>query len=142
MDIYESRVEQEKHEQAVEALAVLGERAEAHALYPVLLQLLRMRVTGFAVGLLETSAGIAAACGREWTAAERHFANAMSQAIEMPYKIAQPEALRWHAWMLAERDAPGDRACARTLLADATEMYRAIGMPKHIEIAARIRARL
>jgi tetratricopeptide (TPR) repeat protein len=127
---------------AVEGLAVLGHTDDAYGLYPVLLQLMPMRVTGFAVGLLATSAGTAAACGREWAAAERHFETAMRQAQEMPHKIAQPETRRWYAWMLSARDAPGDRGRARTLLDEAIEMYRSIGMPEHIEIAARIRERL
>ena len=129
-------------QQAVEGLAMLGEKREAHALYPVLLQLMPMRLTGFAVGLLTTSAGIAAACGGEWSAAEEHFETARRQAREIPYKIAQPEAARWYAWMLAERHASGDRERARALLDEAAEVYRTIGMPKHLEIAERIRERL
>jgi len=129
-------------QQAVEALAILGEKRQAHALYPVLLQLLPTRITGLTVGLLTTSAGIAAACGEDWAAAERHFEAALREAHALPYQIAQPEARRWFAWMLAERQAPGDRQRAQTLLGEATEMYRRIGMPKHIEIAERIRERL
>jgi serine/threonine protein kinase/tetratricopeptide (TPR) repeat protein len=127
---------------AVEGLAMLGQAREAYGLYPVLLQLMPMRATGFAVGLLATSAGIAAACGGEWAAAERHFETAVRQAQEMPHKIAQPETRRWYAWMLSTRGAPGDRDRARRLLGEAVDMYRAIGMPGHVEIAGRIRERL
>ncbi len=50
----------------------------------------------------------------------------------MPDKIAQPDVRRWYATMLIERRADGDQA--RTLLGEAIEMYRAIGMPKPLEM--------
>ena len=37
--------------------------------------------------------------------------------------------------MLIERHADDDRDKARTLLGEAIEMYRTIGMPKHLEMA-------
>jgi len=37
--------------------------------------------------------------------------------------------------MLLDRDQPGDRDEARTLLAEATEQYERIGMPKHVDMA-------
>ena len=37
--------------------------------------------------------------------------------------------------MLLERNAPGDRDKARQLLTEAIEMYRRLGMPKHVEMA-------
>ena len=49
--------------------------------------------------------------------------------------LAQPETRRWYAWMLLDRDGPGDREKARTLLSEAIAMYRQIGMPKHVEMA-------
>ncbi|MBI1874275.1 MAG: hypothetical protein HYS05_10390, partial [Acidobacteria bacterium] len=123
---------------AVEGLAILGDKREAHALYPTLLRLMGMRVGGWVVGLVATSAGIAAACGADWNAAEQHFQTALRQADEIPHKIAQPETRRWYAQMLLDRNAPGDRDRARTLLDEAIEMYRQIGMPKHLEIAERM----
>ena len=62
----------------------------------------------------------------------------MRQADELPHKIAQPEVRRWYAWMLNDRNAPGDQDKARTMLGEAIEMYRAIGMPKHLEMAERM----
>lgn len=53
----------------------------------------------------------------------------------MSDKIAQPEVRRWYAAMLIERHADDDRDKARTLLGEAIEMYRTIGMPKHLEMA-------
>ena len=124
---------------AVEALAVVGERAEAHRLYPAVLEIVG---DGANVGglfeLTAQTAGIASACGEQWETAEQHFETALQQAYEFPNKIAQPETRRWYAWMLLERDAPGDRDKARTLLGEAIELHRAIGMPKHVEIVERM----
>jgi len=121
---------------AVEALAVLGEKAEAAKLYPLVLEGIE---TGnlfrwFDQRFLETLAGIAAASGGRWTQAEEHFQTALRRAEELPNVIEQPEARRWYAWMLLERDASGDRETARRLLTEAVEMYRRIGMPKHVEM--------
>jgi len=53
----------------------------------------------------------------------------------LPNVIAQPEVRRWYAWMLLNRNAPGDRQTAQRLLTEAIEMYRRIGMPQHLELA-------
>ena len=121
---------------SVEALAMLGDRNEAHALHPLIVEALAQ---GMRVGLMgeltRTGAGIAAACGEAWDTAQEHFETALKEADETPHKIAQPDARRWYAWMLIDRDASGDRDKARTLLGEAVEMYQAIGMPKHLELA-------
>jgi len=95
----------------------------------------------YRLGLLQKSAGIAAACGRQWEAAEQHFETAMRQAHDIPHKVERPEVRRWYAWMLLDRDAPGDRARARQLLDEAIAMYREIGMPHHLEMAEALLAR-
>jgi len=56
--------------------------------------------------------------------------------------LAQPETRRWYARMLIDRDAPGDRDKARELLTEAIEMYRRVGMPRHVEIAEALLAEL
>jgi tetratricopeptide (TPR) repeat protein len=122
---------------AVEALAVLGEKGEAAKLYPLVLEGMK---TGnlfrwFDNRLLDTLAGIAAGAGGKWAEAEEHFRTALRWAEELPVIIEQPEARRWYACMLLDRNAPGDREKARGLLAEAVEMYRRIGMPKHVEMA-------
>jgi len=68
----------------------------------------------------------------------RHFDTALGQAHDFPDQIAQPETRRWYAWMPLDRDGPGDREKARTLLGEAIELYRTIGMPKHVEIAEKM----
>lgn len=44
--------------------------------------------------------------------------------------------------MLLERDGPGDRAKAGTMLDEAIASYREIGMPRHVEMAEDMRAKL
>ena len=123
--------------EAVEALAVIGERDEAHRLYARICEMIGDGVVG-GYAVTETYAGIASACGEQWETAEQHFETALAQARDIPSKIAQPEARRWYAWMLLDRDAPGDRDKARTLVGEAIDRYREIGMPKHVEIAEKM----
>jgi hypothetical protein len=81
-----------------------------------------------------TIAGIAAAAARRWETAEEHFQIAMQQAESFPYCLEQAEIRRFHAMMLLDRAAPGDREKAQTLLREALESYTHIGMPRHIEM--------
>ena len=83
----------------------------------------------------QTIAGIAAAAARHWEAAEEHFQIAMQQAESYPYLLEQAEIRRFHAMMLMDRAAPGDRQKAQTLLHEALKTYTHIGMPRHIEMA-------
>jgi tetratricopeptide (TPR) repeat protein len=120
----------------IEALDALGERERAGSLYPLAQELI---ATGtlylFNYRLVEATAGIAAASGQLWQEAERHFEAALRLTNELPAKIEQPEVRRFYSRMLLERDGPGDRDKAKRLLAEAIDAYKAIGMPKHIEMA-------
>jgi tetratricopeptide (TPR) repeat protein len=129
---------------AVEGLAVLGEREKAAKLYPLVLEAFDTGcpTRGAMYGLLQTVAGMAAAAGGHWEKAEEHYQTALRQAHELPVVIEQPEVRRWYARMLIDRDAPGDREKARELLTEAIGMYRRIGMPKHVEMAEALLARL
>ena len=124
----------------VEGLLALGEQKEAARLYPVALQ----AGNGGAVvswpnsRLFETVAGMAAAAGRQWEKAEKHYEAALRQAHELPIVIEQPEVRRWYGRMLIDRDWPGDRDKAFRLLTEAVAMYKKIGMPKHVEMAERM----
>jgi class 3 adenylate cyclase/tetratricopeptide (TPR) repeat protein len=121
----------------VEGLAILGERDEATKLYPLILEAIDTGalIRWWAHGLLQTTAGIAAACGRQWEKAEEYYETALHQAHELPVVMEQPEVRRWYARMLIDRAQPGDREKAHELLTEAIAMYRKIGMPRHIEIA-------
>ena len=128
----------------IEGLAALGEREAAAELYPLALEATK---TGALISwmpcfLLQTTAGIAAAAGGQWQQAETHYQTALRQAHDAPFRGEQPEVRRWYAQMLLDRNATGDRAKARTLLGEAAEMYRTIGMPKHLEMVEKMSAAL
>ena len=127
----------------VEGLAILGERDAATALYPLVAEGLG---TGVVMSrhsrLWQMVAGIAASCGEQWDAAEGHYETALRQAHELPHKIAQPETRRLYAQMLLDRGQEGDSDKARTLLGEAEEMYRTIGMPRHLEMVEKMSAEL
>jgi hypothetical protein len=82
----------------------------------------------------QTIAGIAAAAAQEWEAAEEHFQIALQQAESFPNRLEQAEIRRFHAMMLIDRAAPGDREEAQTLVSEALEIYTQVGMPRHIEM--------
>ena len=127
----------------VEGRAILGERAAAAALYPLVAEGLG---TGAVMSrhsrLWQMVAGIAASCGEHWDTAQEHFETALTQAHDLPHKIAQPEVRRWYAQMLLDRNTPGDRDKARTMLGEAIEMYRTIGMPKHVGLTGQMAGKI
>jgi predicted ATPase len=120
----------------IEGLAILGKQAQAAPLYPLAIELiLTAAVVLWPIfRLTQTIAGIAAAAARQWEAAEGHFQIAMNQAESFPNRLEQAEIRRFHAMMLLDRAAPGDRGKAHTLLSKALETYTQIGMPRHTEI--------
>jgi tetratricopeptide (TPR) repeat protein len=120
----------------IEGLVILGEHAQARELYPLARELVE---TG-AVALwplfrfTQTVAGMAASAARQWEAAEDHFQTALHQAEAVPHRLEQAEIRRFHAMMLRDRAAPGDRERARGLRRQARETYEQIGMRSHCEI--------
>jgi hypothetical protein len=127
---------------AVEALWVIGDRQGAAALYPLVHEFIA--TTGVVLfwlagsALLERIAGIGAAASGRWDLAERHFRAALHQAEELPFEIEGAETRRFYAEMLLERNGPGDRDRANSLVAEALPVYRRIGMPRHEELAQRL----
>lgn len=120
---------------SVESAALLGRRGQAAAPYPLVRQsMANGAVTPWCNGMVEKAAGIAATAGRDWRQAQEHFENALRTAHEIPHRVEQPEVRRCYARMLLDRDGPGDRERARTLLAEARAAYEEIGMPKHLEM--------
>ena len=121
---------------AVEGLYVLGERARAASYYDLVVECIeRTRVicAGFQDSRLpHRTAGIAAMAGRSWDHAEVHFRTALRQAEALPHLPEQAHARRFFASMLLERDGPGDRAEATQMAAEAADLYRRMGMPRHI----------
>ena len=120
----------------VEGLFMLGERAQAGHLYPLVRELIE---TGAVVAwpsprYTQTIAALAAAGARDWKASEEHFRIARRQADFFPDRLEQAEICRFYAMMLVDRGAPGDREKAQNLLREALVTYTNIGMPRHIEM--------
>jgi class 3 adenylate cyclase/tetratricopeptide (TPR) repeat protein len=122
---------------AIEGLAVLGERDQAGALYPLVAEFLASGVilTVFHGRLVERVAGTAATAGRQWEVADGHFRRALRQAEDLPHALEAAETRRFYAAMLGERNLPGDRVRAAGLVGDAIATYRRIGMPRHVDLA-------
>jgi tetratricopeptide (TPR) repeat protein len=122
----------------IEALATAGRFDDAGALHPVAEEMIDR---GFALMkamvLPRTTAGIAAACAREWSRAESHHQTAIHQADTWPHRVCQPIARYWYAEMLRARGASGDAARARDLLGQALSAFEALGMPLYAHAAVR-----
>jgi tetratricopeptide (TPR) repeat protein len=122
---------------ATEGLVVLGEKQRAARLYPLLRELAD---TGAVVlwpifRFTQTVLGIGATAAGRWEAAETHFQTALRQAETISHLLEQADIRRFHAMMLTDRGAPGDRERAHTLLAQALESYQRMGMSRHIDLA-------
>ena len=117
----------------IEGLVILGEQSQAALLYPLARELIGTGAVVFwpIPRFTHTIAGIAAAAGRNWEAAEDHYRIAMQQAEAFPQRLEQAEIRRFHGVMLIDRGASGDRKQAKTLLSEALKTYTLIGMPRH-----------
>jgi serine/threonine protein kinase/tetratricopeptide (TPR) repeat protein len=115
----------------IEALAHAGRIEDGAALHPVAEDMIR---NGYALmwgaqTLPRTTAGIAAACARNWSRAEEHHQTAIHQADTMALRVCQPIARYWYAAMLLSRDEAADRERFRSLLCEAVGMFESLGMP-------------
>jgi tetratricopeptide (TPR) repeat protein len=115
----------------IEGLAVIGEPQRAAAFYPLVVDALAQEtvVTFDASHLLDTIAGIAAAAGGQWDAADAHYQAALTRAEQMPFISEQADVRYWHARMLLNRDILVDRRRASEMLDAAVAIYRRLGMP-------------
>jgi tetratricopeptide (TPR) repeat protein len=120
----------------IEGLVMLGERAQAAQLYPLARELLATGAVALwpILRFAQTVAAMAGAAGGEWKAADEHFKIALEQAEAFPDKLQQAEIRRFRAMMLLDRARSGDRTQAKTLLAEAAETYKRIGMPRHVKM--------
>jgi tetratricopeptide (TPR) repeat protein len=127
----------------IEGLLILGDQAQAGQLYPLARELIGTGAVTLWLNFrfTQTIAGIAAAAASQWESAEDHFQIALQQAESFPHRLEQAEIRRFHAMMLMDRAAPGDREKAQTLLNEAREIYTHIGMPRHIELTQTLLAR-
>jgi hypothetical protein len=117
---------------------ILGEREQAAALYPLVVESLDTGSIYFKVyniRLCQTVAGLAAHGARKWTESEGHFRETLRLAGTLPIRTEQADARRYFAAMLAERNGGGDREEARAMLEEALDLYRSMGMPRHVDMA-------
>jgi len=85
----------------------------------------------FDVVLAQRVAGMAAAAAGLWDQAQEHFEKARRQSDELPNRLERPQVLHWYGKMLLDRADPDDHERARTMLVDALDDYRQLGMPVH-----------
>ncbi|MBV8866927.1 MAG: hypothetical protein JO210_16145, partial [Acidobacteriaceae bacterium] len=118
----------------MEGLCLLGRVEEAAALQPSAEHVVANGpVCLYSQHLFLTSAGIAAACARDWSRAEEHHRIAIEQADSAPYRVSQPGARYWYAEMLLSRGMRGDQERARELLREALALHESIGMKWHAQ---------
>jgi hypothetical protein len=88
-------------------------------------------VGAFDVVLAQRIAGVAAAAGGRWDQAQAHFETARRQSEELPNRLEHLQVLHWYGKMLLDRANADDHERARTMLVDALDEYRQLGMPIH-----------
>jgi hypothetical protein len=115
-----------------EGLVVLGELQTAAALYPVYQDALSLGLVADYFGVTESGAGLAAAAGGNWEAAERHHVKALQLANDIPHVAAQADTRLWYARMRLARKAPGDFERARGLLMEAVPMLERWGRARRL----------
>jgi hypothetical protein len=128
----------------VEGLYALGERDAVARMRPLTEAFAgsEFRVVREHGALPRAAAGIAAACARDWDAAEAHFTQALAICDSVPVRISQGTTREWYADMLMERNAGDDRARAATLYAEAASNYQATGLVLYASRLAEKRVRL
>jgi tetratricopeptide (TPR) repeat protein len=115
----------------VEGLASLGRDQDAAVLHPWT-EKLAAKSAWFWVNprLFRTTAGIAAACARNWARSEEHHRAAIQMTDATHYRVSQAIARDWYARMLIARGGTGDRLNARSVLSEALSLYESLGMPE------------
>lgn len=121
-------------QKTVLGLSALGGTEDVASLRPLTEELAQLDCwVGWDFFPLHTTAGLAAAAARDWSAAEHHHRIALHQTDTAPYKISQPMAREWFAVNLIEQGRPDE---ARALLIEAHTRYESMGMPFHTRRAA------
>ena len=126
----------------IEGLAMLGQWEAAAELYPLAHQLVATGAICIAwiARFSATVEGLAAAAACDWDDAERHFDIASRQAERLPHQLELAEVGRFQAAMLLRRGGTHQREQAAQLVRKAADVYRRMGMPRHVEISERLLA--
>jgi tetratricopeptide (TPR) repeat protein len=122
------------------ALAVLGEKKAAAKLYGPLREW--AGVSGYVLTgassipqLVSRVLGMVAGAGGRADEAAAHFETAIRQARDMGAASETAEASYWYARCLLESGRAEDRERARSLLAQAGQVWEVAGMPRQLERA-------
>jgi len=122
-----------------EVTAALGDTRHAALLYDLLNPYAdRLVVYGLfsaCKGATTHWLGMLAATLQRWNDAVEHFENALETNARIGARPFLARSQHEYARMLIERDAPGDKEKARTLLNEAIFTYRELGMPTFLENA-------
>ncbi len=100
----------------IEAFAILGEKAQAHDLYPLVVEAMAHGALWVYGRSADMAAGVAAASGEDWDVAARHFEAALALLAAEPRLTEDIDTRRYYAIMLLERGGPGDAEHAARLL--------------------------
>jgi len=129
-------------QQVIEGLAVLGEDDRCAQLYPLAKEMIATGlVWSWSFMFAETSGGISATAGGDYSKAESHFERALAQCADIGFDMGLADIHRWYATMLFERRGTGDEARARDLLSAANDTYIKYGMSKFAELTLRLLTR-
>ncbi len=112
----------------VEGFAMLGRRGEAASFQQAAEQVAALGAV-CTHDMTRTCAGIAAACGGDWTRAEEHHQAAIEQADALGYRLPLAGAKAWYAEMLLDKGGASGVNQARVLLSEALALYENLGMP-------------
>lgn len=117
-------------ERSVIGLASMGRKREVASLWSLTEELIQTGAWTYTLlSPFHSVAGIAAACGGDWSAAEQHHLIAIHQTDTAPYVHLQPVAREWYAMMLLDRNAHSDTLKAKELLGEAIALYQSTKMP-------------
>jgi tetratricopeptide (TPR) repeat protein len=120
-----------------EAVGLLGLEGWAKHLYPLVTEAL---ATGAIMRqldgrLIQTSAGMVAAAAGLPDAADEHFTVALAQADQLPHLLERPFVRHFYGRFLDAQGGAGEKARAGSLLGEAVDGYRALGMARHSALA-------
>jgi hypothetical protein len=126
-------------EAMVNGLALLGEREQRGALYPLTLEFLKTghAFSGAVVGPSSPhlSAALAAGAAGLVDKSHEHFEAALRGALEMPFRVLQPTVRYWYGRALSASGKTDDRSRGRAILDAALADFRALEMVLHAPLA-------
>jgi len=128
-------------EALITGLALLGEREQRGALYPLTLEHIRSGqvVSGVVVGPTnpQLAAALAADAAGLVEKSREHFETALRQAREVPIRILEPTVLYWYGRALSSSSETAEHARGRAMVESALTGFREREMVLHADQAER-----